>query len=132
MAAYKGSNKTKQDAIPSVKLAPGEAVGGGFIAYDEYVPAAALVAADTIALSCKIPAGARIYEIIASVPTGGGTVDIGVAGTPAKYQAAAAAGTVTVARPLSVPTTDEELLATIGGAPASVGTYKFAVRYSKY
>lgn len=132
MGTVDGVNYAKQVAVPSQKSGPGEAAGSPFVAYEEYVAAAAMTAADVINLGLHIPSGARIHRVAVVNPAGGGTVSVGIAGTAAKYVSALAAGSASAVYPLTAPSSDEDLIATIGGTPASAGTYRFALEYSKY
>lgn len=132
MATVNGVNYAKKVAVPSQKSNPGEAAGSGFVAYEEYVATAAMTAADIINLGLHVPANSRIHRIVIVNPAGGGTVDLGIAGTTTKYQSALAASSTAVISPLTAPTVDEDLIATIGGTPASAGTYRFALEIVKY
>lgn len=75
--------------VPS-KMANGAVHGGNTRVYRATITLAAQASGDTITLA-RIPAGAFFVggEIVSSVSLGSSTVAIGVAGTAAKYKAAA-------------------------------------------
>ncbi len=93
--------------------------------YMAYITFASQASADTITLF-KIPKGVLpIFGFaIVSATTGSATLAFGNSGTAAKYRAAAAITTanipqlfmVNIPNPPVVPTADEEVIATIGGA----------------
>ena len=132
MATFNGVNYALINAVPSVKVPPGEVSGDIQIAREEYTSAAALTAADVINLGIKLPPGRRVLRVIAIVPANGGTVDVGIAGATTKYIAAAAANATTEkvidVAPNSV---EENLIATIGGSPSAAGKYAFHVYHGK-
>lgn len=74
MATVKGANRTKIDAVPSQKVAPGEINGRMHVAHDEYTFDADVMALnDIIDLALDIPAGARIIDAGVIAPSLGTT-----------------------------------------------------------
>ena len=130
MATYNGVNFALVAA--GNKVPAGELSGDLQVAYEEYTSAAALVAADVINTGIKLAPNRRVYQVIVTSPTNGGTVSVGIAGAATKYASAAAAGATTVVSPvLKSGTTEEDIILTIGGAPSAAGLYKVAIYHAK-
>jgi hypothetical protein len=132
MPTYDGVNYTKINALPSEKVAPGQAAGVSFTAYDEYTSLVNLVAADIINTGVKIPKGAKVVRLVVVSPANGGSVSAGITGTATKYVNAGTAGATTAVHPLVDTTAEENVILTIGGSPSATGTYKVFVEYLKY
>lgn len=128
MAAFNSVNKVRVDAIPSQKIPAGQAKGEVQVAYDEYVTLANLGAADTINTAIVIPIGARVREMTVINPTNGGTITLGIAGTPAKY-GTFTPGSASVISLASPNTVEETLLVTCTVAATATGTYKFDANF---
>ena len=80
MATKYGVNATKRDnqAIPQL-IGPGEVRGGIDVSYDEYTLTADLASGDVIKMG-KLPAGARVHNVVLEfddLDGSGGTVDVG-------------------------------------------------------
>lgn len=68
MAIKKGTNATKIAALPSQLAEQGEAGGNIKVHYDEYVFAGDLAANDVIYMGGKLPAGARVLDVVLDSP----------------------------------------------------------------
>lgn len=129
-----------QTAIPVGYRAPGSVYGGRFKRMRATINLASQTTADTLNLG-TLPAGAVFAYgvIVSSVSLGTSTLAFGVAGTPAKYRAAAvftAVDTPTMFGPAAAAAAaglaaDETVIATIGAAnlPAA-GTLVVDLYYS--
>lgn len=73
MTAYKGTNATLRDAVPSSKAGLGETNGRLRIAYDDWAVPAAVIAINSTVDLMMIPAGARVLECVMSYPDQGTT-----------------------------------------------------------
>lgn len=129
MANFNSVNKAYSAAVPSVKIPAGELKGQLMVARDEYTSLANLTASDTISTGIRLPAGARVHQIIVTSPTNGGTVDVGISGSATKYGAAFTAAATSVKYPAIKTTAEEDLILTSGGATAT-GKYEIVVFYN--
>lgn len=81
MAVKYGVNATKIAASPMQLAEQGECGGKLRVLFDQYTLTAALAQNDTIELGSKIPAGARVLDVVmnlsASLDAAAGTVDVG-------------------------------------------------------
>ena len=81
-ATLSGVNRTLSDAIPSSKIGTRDQQGRVRVLYDEYTLAAELTGQDVIKLM-KIPAGAKVYDVILQSPQlgsggGNGALSVGI------------------------------------------------------
>ena len=86
MATYKGSNKTKIDAMkPSSLLASGDGSGKLRVAYDQYTALGTEAAGSIIEMGPDLPVGARIIDIIVYNGDGAATLAVGDLESTARY-----------------------------------------------
>lgn len=132
MAAFNAVNYARKISVPSVKIPPGQEKGQIFVAYDEYTTLANLALNDTINLSVAIPPGAKVHSIASTVPTNGGTLSIGVAGTAAKYASGLTVGkAMTTVLVDNANLVEDNLIVTCTVAATGVGLYQFGVYFTK-
>lgn len=94
MANIDAVNYAKKNAVPSEKIAPGDANGFLYHAYDEVTLLAELAVNDIIRTGIVVPAGARVVEAYVISPSLGATgiLQLGTAADPDALIAAADAG----------------------------------------
>ena len=89
MATLYGSNATKRDVnVPSDKIPAGEQVGEKHFAYDEYSLVGVVLGAADVIKMMKLPAGARVSEVVLAFP------DLGTTGTCTVGWEASASGAI--------------------------------------
>ena len=140
MAAYKGLNKTKIDAmVPADILSPGLMGGNVRIMIDSYT-GVACVAADTIKVGGTLPVGAKVIDIMVSNPHAS-TFTLGDAESVARYNASIAATAIEHIDVLgamnyevdmtTASTPDNQILLTVVGAAMDAAlTLKVAIIYT--
>ncbi len=139
MAAVKGVNITNLDATPVVLPDAREWHGRLRVQYDTY-EASALTAGSSITMA-RLPAGARVYDIIVhhdDLGTASGTLEVGDAANSARFLAAFATGSAG-SRSMSANdvidgvgyeyTTETDIIITTAGASIT-GTIKMLVFYA--
>ena len=138
MAAVKGTNISKLDAVPAALPEVNAWHGRMRVQYDEY-EAAALAASSTIAMA-RLPRGARILDLVVHHDALGAdtTLSVGTAGLPALFvtaQATSSAGTIVQSIDGEIAgfghvfdATTDVVLSLAGGA--ATGTIRSAVFYA--
>lgn len=153
MAEFQGVNNTLRNGTPKEFVDAKDEGARIYCSYDEYTLSADLSSADVIRMM-KIPAGARIHEVVIQHPdldTSGGTLDIGwaasddggeaadVDGFFANLDVATAADVVLMSQAAAAPagmfkefSEEVEVQITIDGdTDATSGTIKLAIYYSQ-